>query len=234
MALPPRSTVHRAGDRKPDDRKRLGTLLLRAQEEERRRLGGEIHDATAQLLVALDLSIIRLKSMPHDRAASKIFTEIRQILNQIHRELRTFSYALHPPLLEKGRLVEAIATLAGGFSARTGLRIAFRPEQQSWTLSKTVEETLYRLVQEALVNVHRHARASQVDIRLTGRRRGGLYLLVADDGVGVRVEDGPSVIGVGIAGMRARIRDLGGQFSVRQLTCGTVVAAALPRRATRA
>ena len=247
MALSSRGTLRRHGDHPPGkpgalpngrregNRGSLGVAVLRAQQEERRRIGRELHDATAQLLVAIDLSVIQLKAMHGDRPSGVLFAEIRQTLDRLHREIRTVSYALHPPLLQRGRLFDAIAALSRGFSARTGLRIAVRPPRKSGKLSEAAEETLYRLVQEALVNVYRHARASEVRIRLTWRRRGGLYLLVADDGIGLKPEAGSSVMGVGIAGMRARIEALDGRVSVRQLACGTVVAAAVPprRRPTR-
>jgi len=120
--------------------------------------------------------------------------------------------------------------MARGFARRTNLRIAFVFEGEPASWEPLVESTLYRLAQEALANVHHHARASQVGMRLVATRLGYLHLIVEDDGVGIPVEstalNGP--MGVGIAGMRSRIAEVGGRFTIRPVPGGTCIMASVP------
>jgi signal transduction histidine kinase len=210
--------------------RRLEQSMVHVQEEERRRIGRELHDSTAQLLVALQLSMIRLKAMHQDPASVALFGEVNDTLNLINQEIRAISYLLHPPALEEGGLVESLDAMARGFGRRTNLRIGFWFEGEPGSWEPMIEFTLYRLAQEALANVHHHARASQVGIRLVATRLGFLHLIVEDDGVGIPIEStsphGP--LGVGIAGMRSRIAELGGRFSIRPMPGGTCLMASVP------
>ncbi len=203
---------------------------LRIRQDERRRIGRELHDSTAQLLVALHISVARLKQIHEDRESLSLFGEIDETIGRVHREIRAISYLFHPPELEAGGLASALRTMASGFGKRSGLHIGVRVEGELDWMAEVVEATLYRLCQEALANIHRHAQAVEVGIRLVGRK-GLLHLLIEDDGIGVPDGARPSgVVGVGIPGMRARVRELGGRFSVRRRECGTLVMASVPLR----
>jgi signal transduction histidine kinase len=214
--------------------RRLENSLVAVQEEERRRIGRDLHDGTAQLLVALQLSLIRLKGLHQDRPSELAFGEMDETLKALHHEIRAVSYLLHPPPLVNGSLVESIEGMATGFARRSNLSIdfAFDGITESWPTA--VEETLYRLAQEALANVHRHAHAHQVGIRLLARPSGHLHLIVHDDGVGMPDGAARSMapLGVGIAGMRERIKQLGGRFTVRH-EFGTCLVASIPPAANR-
>ncbi|MFL6858681.1 MAG: histidine kinase [Allosphingosinicella sp.] len=208
--------------------KRLDATLLRTQELERIRIGRDLHDATSQMLVVLQLALIRLKSKPHDPEAGSIFGEIEEAVDEIHREIRAISYALHPPPLKPGGLAEGLDAMARGFAARTGLAIDFAFEGGAKPLAGTAETTLYRLAQEALANVYRHAKARNVHMRLVARGGRYVHLIVRDDGIGFDGTAAASTPGVGVAGMRSRIRDLGGRLCIRRLEAGTAVLATLP------
>ena len=214
--------------------RRLESSLVAVQEEERRRIGRDLHDSTAQLLVALQLGLIRLKDLHQDRPSKLAFREMDETLKALHEEVRALSYLLHPPLLVNGGLVESLEEMATGFARRSRLSIDFRFDGVGESWSTAVEETLYRLAQEALANVHRHAHARHVTIRLVARRHGHLHLIVHDDGVGMPEGAARSLapLGVGIAGMRERIKELGGRFSVRH-QAGTCLIASIPPAADR-
>lgn len=207
----------------------LEDRLIRVQQEERRRIGRELHDATSQYLVVLHLGLIRLKGMYSDEASKPLFSEIDEALAKINDEIRAISYLLHPPSLDAG-LVAALDEMARGFGRRTGLQIGFwfDGERRHW--APGTQGTLYRLAQEALANVHRHAHANQVGIRLVARGSGLLHLLIEDDGCGIPPGAIQSLapLGVGIASMRARVRELGGRLSIRRMTTGTCVIASVP------
>jgi len=209
--------------------RRLENNLVAVQEEERRRIGRDLHDSTAQLLVALQLGLIRLKDLHQDRPSKLAFREMDETLKALHEEVRALSYLLHPPLLVNGGLADSLEEMATGFARRSRLDIDFRFEGVAESWSAAVEETLYRLAQEALANVHRHAHARHVTIRLVARRHGHLHLIVHDDGVGMPEGAARSLapLGVGIAGMRERIKELGGRFSVRH-QAGTCLIASIP------
>jgi len=210
--------------------RRLERSMVRVQEEERRRIGRELHDSTAQLLVALQLSMIRLKAMHRDEASGAVFGEIDDTLERVNEEIRAISFLLHPPALEDGGLVETLDAMARGFARRTNLRINFWFDGEEMTWEPMVEVTLYRLAQEALANVHRHARANRVGMRLVATRRGYLHLVIEDDGIGISIHSSltSGQLGVGIAGMRARIAELGGRLAIRRMDSGTCIIASVP------
>jgi signal transduction histidine kinase len=209
--------------------------LLLAETHERRRIGRELHDSTTQHLVAIDLAMSRLEQRlgddPTDRA---IVQDIRSALTAAHREIRTFSYLLHPPNLERVGLEAALQQFLDGFQRRTGLQVRFQVQGPPRPLGQHGELGLFRLAQEALMNVHRHAHASEVDIRLIHRPT-KTVLEVEDDGVGLSpAEIAPllsgEAAGVGVASMKARIEDLGGALEIFPQLKGLLVRAVMPRR----
>ena len=213
-------------------------LLLRSQNEERRRIARELHDSTAQNLagLAMNLSLV-------GRAAGALDPKTRQRLADSHRlavqscrELRTLSYLLHPPELEEGDVWSAVRWYAEGFSARSGIRVDLTVPKsaKAGRLPGEVEATLFRIVQESLANIHRHSGSRRARIRL-GRNTSGVTLVVRDEGRGIpatttRRPGGGVPIGVGIAGMRERVRQLGGQIVIDSSARGTCVTVTLPVR----
>ena len=210
-------------------RRRAGSQVLRAQERERRRMARELHDSTSQMLVSLRFDLSRLARGDVGPEAVAIVEECKKSLEEIQREIRTFSFVAHPPSLTANSLAIALRDLASGFANRTGLKIEV-DVSDSGESSASVEAAIYRLAQEALTNIHRHARATHAIIRLVGRKN-FLHLVIGDDGVGIREVDWPSAssIGVGVMGMRERVDELGGRISIRRALRGTVLRVSLPR-----
>lgn len=211
-------------------RRRVGSQVLRAQEYERRRMARELHDSTSQMLVSLRFDLSRLARGNVGPEAAAIVDDCNKSLQEIQREIRTFSFVAHPPSLRANSLETALRNLASGFATRTGLEIDV-DVSASGEASASVEAAIYRLSQEALANIHRHAGAARAIIRLVGRKA-CLHLVIGDDGVGINAADSPSgrSIGVGVMGMKERVHELGGRISIRRAVQGTVLTVSLPRR----
>ena len=200
-------------------------LLIEKQADERRRLARDIHDSTMQILVALGFSIGRLKR-PHDPdARENIVREMEGLLDEAQRELRSIAYLAHPPLLQEIGFVEAVQALTEGYGRRTGLTVSLQIDAPPDTDWRTAETVLYRVIQEALSNSHRHASATEISVRLISRS-GVLHAIVADNGVGISRRYRK---GVGLPSMRARLREHGGRLTIRQGSPGTTIIASLPR-----
>jgi signal transduction histidine kinase len=211
-------------------RRRAGSQVLRAQEDERRRMARELHDSTSQMLVSLRFGLSRLARGNIGPESITIIDECKQTLQEIQREIRTFSFVAHPPSLTANSLAVALQNLTSGFANRTGLEIEV-DVADCGEASASVEATIYRLAQEALANIHRHAEATRAVVRLVGRAR-CLHLIIGDNGVGINAVDSPSgkSIGVGVMGMRERVHELGGRISIRRVLQGTVLTVSLPRQ----
>jgi two-component system NarL family sensor kinase len=192
--------------------------LIAHQAEERRRMAREVHDSTMQLLAGMGLSLGQLKRRRHTKVSGEIFEEMEQLLGEAQRELRAISFLAHAPEVSELGLPKALRQLAGGFGRRTGLNIAIHVDE-SVKISSAAEVAVYRMVQEALSNVHRHAQASDAAIGLH-QRRSMLHIAVADNGKGM-----PEHVrrGVGLSSMRARIEELGGRLMIRAGHPGTVL-----------
>lgn len=199
--------------------------LIEHQAEERRRIAREVHDSTMQLLAGLGLSLGQLKQKKQPKATVGLVGEMEELLGEAQRELRAISFLAHPPMLSELGLARAIRQLAGGFARRTGLAIATNADEDLQVLP-AVEVAVYRVVQEALSNAHRHARATEVAVGLY-QRRSMLHIAIADNGVGM-----PEKIrrGVGLSSMRERIEEIGGRLMVRSRHpgTGTVLIASVP------
>lgn len=210
-----------------EQRHQLGVAVLLAQQEERRRIARELHDSTAQFLVALQLDLIRLKQSEVDEAGRTIIAECEQMLRLAHREIRSLSYIYHPPAMEGQGLVAALGSLSRGFGQRTGIDVSARlPE--AFILDRDRESALYRVAQEAFANIYRHSRATRARVSLLRTRR-GLHLMIEDNGIGFSVSACRPLasLGVGVTSMTERMRDLGGRLSVRGSERGTRVHASL-------
>ena len=201
--------------------------MIEGQSEERRRIARELHDSTMQLLVGLSLAVGQLKRAGKPKTTLDIVAEMESLLGEAQQEIRSISYLAHPPLLRDMGLGHALAALVEGFSKRTGLRLSFHLEpgfQISW---RSAEVALYRIAQEALSNIHRHAHATDGVIGLY-ERKSMVHIVIVDNGIGM-----PNHVrhGVGLPSMRARIAELGGRMSIRSGSPGTKLIASLPKGA---
>ena len=220
------------GSRVPDleaaERSQFFDSCLQAQENERLKLGRELHDSTGQLLLALRLEIARLREVHGEVTQGSLLDEIEDTVREIDREIRAFSFTHYPAEIGREGLGAALRSLARGFANRTGLQINFSSIPEGIAHSGQVALALLRIAQEALLNVHRHAQALHVQMGLT-ERRGVLELTVRDDGVGIPLDhDLEESHGVGLLGMRHRVERLGGHFAIRRLKQGTKITASVP------
>lgn len=198
--------------------------LIEGQAEERRRMAREIHDSTMQLLAGLGLALGQLKRARKNREAIEIVAEMEQLLGEAQGEIRAISYLAHPPLLKNMGLAEALRMLVEGYGRRTGLRVSLNMASDIRVDWETAEVAMYRIVQEALSNSHRHARATDVAVAVH-RRRSMFHVIIVDNGIGMPSN---ATQGVGLASMRSRLAELGGRLTVRHAMPGTMLVASLP------
>ncbi len=230
-------------ERKESERalRRLSARLLRLQDEERRRIARELHDSTAQALAALamNLELLAREGAALSRAGRRALSESQALAGQCSREVRSMASLLHPPLLDEVGLASAVRWFCDGVSARTGLEIDLTLPEGLPRLGRELETTVFRIVQEGLTNVHRHSGSSSAAVRIV-RRAGLLELEIADRGRGLppavldpRHHADRAIVGVGIPGMRERVRQLGGRLEIESGAEGTVLRARLPLRSHR-
>jgi len=212
----------------------LSGRLLRLQDQERRRIALELHDSTAQTLAALamNLALVQKSKAGVDPASRRALDAAIKLADQCSQEIRTLSYLLHPPLLEEIGLISALRCYADGFSERSGIRVSLELPADTERLPRDVETTLFRIAQESLTNIHRHSGSPTAKIRVR-RTSDHVTLEVRDYGRGIPADvlEGSSDVaslGVGITGMRARVRQLGGSLEVSTRTRGAVVKVTLP------
>ena len=212
---------------------RLSSRLIQVQDEERRAIARELHDTTAQNLLAITLNATRLRERLSgaSESARRILAETLGLAEQCLQEVRTLSYLLHPPLLDEVGLASALQWFAEGFSERSGIDVEVRVEENVATLPREIATTLFRVAQEALSNVHRHSESRLARIALH-RTEQAIRLDVIDRGRGLRGQIEPSTgalaVGVGISGMRVRLEQLGGRLDIQSSPSGTCVTATVP------
>jgi len=217
-----------------DEVRQLSGHLLRSQDEERRRIGRELHDSTAQELVAvaLNLDLVHHRSAGRDVTADNLLADSQAIIEQCQRELRTLAYQLHPPVLDEVGLAGAVQEYAAGYTQRSGITVTLDASPVLERLPVATELALFRVVQESLSNIHRHSGSPTAAIRLM-RDAAEVILEVADQGRGMRLRGDGTVAnaGVGLAGLRERVRQLGGRFEIKSSGRGTTVRASVPAAA---
>jgi PAS domain S-box-containing protein len=214
--------------------RQLSGRLLRLQDEERRRIARELHDTTAQSLAALAVNLSMVKDLAADLSprARTCLSESLELTEECLRQIRTLSYLLHPPLLDEAGLCSALRWFVDGYTQRTGIDVDLEMPPELTRLPEDVELALYRVVQEGLTNIHLHSGSRKAHICLTCRPDRAL-LTVADEGRGMPpglLERGGrrgAKLGVGIPGMRERIRQLGGQFEIVSGSKGTTLTASV-------
>lgn len=215
--------------------------LASIQEDIQQRIASDLHDSTCQHLIAASLGLMRIRrSLGDPVAAERLCQEIDASIDEALRELRAFAYLLHPQDLTLERLKATIEHYADGFAARTSLRVTTRIAPEVDLLPYETQRSILRIVQEALTNVFRHAKATEVDIVLD-LAESELRLTISDNGRGFRADHGkPGAkavsIGVGIPAMRARLQQIGGSLDIYSDTTvrrsGTILRAVFPHGLT--
>jgi signal transduction histidine kinase len=217
-----------------DSEKSLRSLtgrLLQLQDEERRRFSRELHDSLGQYLAAVKMN---LDMFSNSQPSNKLLSEAIHLLDQSIAETRTISHLLHPPLLDEAGFSSAAKWYLDGFAQRSGIAVKADLPNDLGRLPKPVELGLFRVLQESLTNIHRHSGSSRAEVALQ-LFPDKVFLEVRDFGHGippVRLKDFQAVgtnFGVGLAGMRERLRELGGQLEIRS-EHGTIISVTMPLR----
>jgi two-component system, NarL family, sensor histidine kinase UhpB len=205
------ASFHRMLKRIDDERQRSGRLVLRAQEEERRRLARDLHDEVNQALTAILLRLGALShATPEDEAE---IAELKRLVNQAMAELLHLARQLRPTALDDHGLVPAIESQLTRFSAQTGIKAGLRTDSLPEVVQSDSEIVIYRVAQEALSNVAQHANARNVQIDLSSANGHGVELIVRDDGRGF--DAGETRDTLGLLGMAERARLVGGKLDVQ-------------------
>lgn len=215
--------------------RQLSGRLLKLQDEERRRIARELHDSTGQNLTALTINLSRLDgtSLGATPEAQQLLQECRGLADRCSAEIRTISYLLHPPLLDEVGLAFAVKWFAEGFSKRTAVPVEIHISADFPRLAPEAETSLFRVVQEAMSNIHRHSGSTETSVEVA-IAADEVLVEIRDNGAGMSedlvdaVNNSNSSLGVGLAGMRERIAQLGGNLRVSSNSTGTRVRATIP------
>jgi signal transduction histidine kinase len=213
----------------------LSVRLLELQDQERRKFSRELHDSLGQYLVGAKMNLAMLdKSVPENA----LIGECLKLLDQAMIETRTISHLLHPPLLDETGFASAARWYVEGFAKRSGIQTALDMPEDLGRLHSSLELALFRVLQESLTNVHRHSTSKRADVSLR-LSESTVVLRVRDYGKGIpadvldRFRRNNAHGGVGLAGMRERIHELGGRLEMDSDSKGTQVVATLPRAERR-
>jgi signal transduction histidine kinase len=211
----------------------LSGQLLRAQDEERRRIARELHDSVGQILAAIKMNNAVIASIVggDSREASQALKSNDDLVDEILRSIRTISYLLHPPLLDEAGLSSAIRLYAEEFSLRSGIKVDCDCQSSARRLPRELETTFFRIVQECLGNVHRHSSSSTASVRFYVDC-GKAYLEVKDTGRGIPLDRQQEIAvgggGVGLRGVRERIAQARGELQITSDSNGTCITVAAP------
>ncbi|MGA7170516.1 MAG: sensor histidine kinase, partial [Candidatus Sulfotelmatobacter sp.] len=199
-----------------------------------RHIARDLHDTTGQTLASIKMTGALLQraagSAPQMR---QLFDELAALTDEAIQEIRTTSYLLHPPLLDETGIASAARWFVDGFSKRSGIQVHCDVPDKMERPSRNCELVLFRVLQESLTNVHRYSGASVAQVKLR-RDHDHLTFEVSDNGTGIpeeqlqRLRIAGTSGGVGIAGMRERVRELGGQLDIRSNNEGTTVSVSVP------
>jgi PAS domain S-box-containing protein len=211
----------------------LSRRLLQVQDEERRHIARELHDSAGQTLTVLGMNLSMLLQDIQEKAPdlAKRAEATEKLVQQLHQEIRTASYLLHPPLLDETGLVSALEWYTQGLSTRSGINIDLTIPKDFGRIPRDIELVVFRLVQEGLTNIHRHSGAKNAAIRIA-RVDDAVSVEIADDGDGMPAEKLAEVqlggSGVGIGGMRERVRQFKGSMRIESGASGTKILVNIP------
>jgi PAS domain S-box-containing protein len=210
--------------------RRLSSHVLGLQDAERRRIARELHDSLGQYLAVLKLNIEMLRANP---TSDELLAESEKLTERCISEMRTLSYLLHPPMIDEAGLASAARWYIDGFGERSGTKVMLETNEDFGRLPANMEVTLFRILQEALTNVHRHARASAIAVRIS-RNEELVVMEIKDNGHGIapdvlrRFRESGAGTGVGLTGMRERVRELRGELTVQSNENGTTLTVSVP------
>jgi signal transduction histidine kinase len=210
----------------------LSARLMQLQDDERRRIARELHDSVGQTLAALGMNLSLVRN-DVERLSSVIsaLNDSENLVREMSSEVRTISHLLHPPLLDEAGLCSALRWYVDGFAQRSGIKVDLDLPEDFGRLPAELETAIFRVIQESLTNIHRHSGSPLATIQL--RQRDQVFVEIADKGKGIPAEKLQEMAtsgtpGVGIRGMRERLRQLGGTLDIESGRSGTVVAVRLP------
>jgi len=216
--------------------RQLSLRLLKTQDDERRRIGRDLHDSVGQYLVGLKMKVDALKSSRErgQRDDDDELTECSHLIEEAITEVRTISYLLYPPMLEELGLKSAIPWYLDGFTKRSGIKTTFEVSPEFDRIPGDLELALFRVLQESLTNVHRHSGSPTATVRLLTQNR-CVLLQIIDEGGSTqsknwenRAQEWMGTLGVGLRGMNERVRQLGGTLELSSIQGGTTVTARIP------
>jgi PAS domain S-box-containing protein len=218
--------------RQSEQLQQLSQRLLQIQDDERRHIARELHDSAGQVVVALGMNLASIaRHAKQNSPLDQPVKECQELVQQLNREIRTMSYLLHPPLLDENGLPEALRWYIQGVKERSGLNISLSIPEDFERLSPEMELVIFRVVQESLTNIHRHSGSKIAEIRID-RKAESVSLEVRDEGKGISPERLNEIqsqgSGVGIRGIRERVRQFGGDMNIESNGSGTTVSATFP------
>src|SRR5271155_4005406 len=217
------------------DLRSLSARLLAMQDEESRRIARDLHDGIGPLIAALSMNngMLAQQTKKLGPEVAEVLQQNNQLVEQLSKETRTISHLLHPPLLDEIGLLPAIKMFAEGFAERSSVKVAVELSPDIGRLPPNVEISIFRIVQECLTNVYRHSGSKTAQIKISHIADKLLSVQVCDEGKGMAGGNGASTSsgsshGVGLSGMRERLRELGGTLEIQSSENGTTVIAAVP------
>jgi signal transduction histidine kinase len=213
-----------------NDLRRLAGRLIHAQEEERSRFARELHDDLAQRLAVFAIDVGKLDQQLMDPPASVLekLREMKEDVVKISQDVHSLSRQLHPSILDDLGLVKAVEAECMSFSKREGVEVVFNHQNISRAISKDISLPLYRIIQEGLRNISKHACADHVSVSLRGID-GDVLLSVQDNGIGFDLAEAKEKPGLGFSSMRERAKLIGGDLSIQsQPEKGTVITLRVP------
>jgi signal transduction histidine kinase len=205
--------------------------IISVQDGERRRIARELHDGVGQYLVAIKMSCDAALNSSKREDSTDALREAIGLLESCTSEVRTMSHLLHPPLLEEIGLISAVPWYVEGFAKRSGIEVNLAMPPELDRLPQPVEITLFRVLQECLTNIHRHSESNSAKVAITIAPE-RVTLRIEDSGKGIAAAGGQlAKSGVGLASMRERVRELGGELKITSSSSGTVVMTIIPLKA---
>jgi signal transduction histidine kinase len=217
------------------DLRALSARLLAMQDEERRRIARDLHDSIGPLIAALSMNngMLAQQTKKLGPEVAEVLQQNNQLVEQLSKQTRTISHLLHPPLLDEIGLLPAIRMFAEGFAERSSVKVDVELSPEIGRLPPNVEISVFRVVQECLTNVYRHSGSKTAYIKIAPAQEKLLTVQVCDEGKGMPRSNGVTASpgsnhGVGLSGMRERLRELGGTLEIKSSEKGTTVIAAVP------
>jgi len=212
--------------------RQLSARLQTSQDEERRRIARDLHDSVGQYLSGIQM---QLDAYIRENSVTSMYriTDVKELVERSLSEIRTISHLLHPPLLDEIGLVSALSWYATGFADRSGIRVELDIPEHLDRLPSEIETAIFRVIQQALANIHRHAGSKVARIIMKADAE-QVFVEICDEGQGIAANilegltSGTQLRGVGIAGMRERITNMGGAFRIKSNENGTTIEINLP------